>query len=83
MVSPGQKWGGYGNLMAAFDTHTFFARSHDKGKATNPSVAKQNCTFCNILTSDQRSQLATPSYKKLKKEKQDLKENLTNPTLQK
>ena len=31
-------------------------------------MLKQECKFCNSLTMDQKSQLATPSYK-LKKEK--------------
>ena len=59
--------------MAAFDTHSFCAQCHDKGKGPAPCVANSDCSFCNILTSDQGAQLSTPRYK-LKKEKRDLKE---------
>ena len=52
MVSPGQKRGACGHLMAG----------------SNPCLMKQECTLCNTLTTDQKSQLATLLYK-LKKEK--------------
>ena len=55
----------------------FCARCPQKGKGNDPCVAKQYNTFCNILPSDQRARLATPSYK-LKKEKRDLKERSDN-----
>ena len=56
--------------MAGFDTHSFCVHCRDKEKGQDPCVEKLDsaCKFCNILTSDQRAQLSTPSYK-LKKEK--------------
>ena len=66
MASPGQKRGLCGHLMAGFDSHTYCARCRDKGKGTDP------CSFCNILTKDQKARLATPSYQ-TKKEKRDQK----------
>ena len=74
MASLGQKRGGCGHLMAAFDTYTHYARCRDKGKGSDPCVLKLDCTCtnCNELTTDQRAQLATPSYQ-IKKEKHDSK----------
>ena len=51
-----------------------------QGRGKEPCVSDpqtSNCQICNNLTSDQRQQLATPSYK-LKKEKREAK--LTEPT---
>ena len=50
----GQKLGGYGQLMAGFDTHNYCACCHDKGKGKDPCVEKQDSDFkfCNTLTSD-------------------------------
>ena len=69
MASPGQKHGVCGHLMAGFDSHSSCARCRDKGK--DPCVEKPEsaCKFCDILTSDQRAQPSTPSYK-LKKGKE-------------
>ena len=78
MSSPGQRRGKCGHVMANFDTHSHYARSRDKGKepcVSDPQTS--NCQICNNLASDQRQQLATPSYK-LKKEKREAK--LTEPT---
>ena len=60
--------------MAAFDTYTHHAKCRDKGKGSDPCVLKLDCTCtnCNELTTDQRAQLATPSYE-IKKEKRDSK----------
>ena len=54
--------------MAAFGVHIVMTRVRD----ATPGVLTQDYTNCNVLTSDQRAQLATPSYK-LKKEKLDNK----------
>ena len=65
--------------MADFDTHC--ARCRDKGKGKEPCVSDpqtSDCQICNSLTSDQRQQLATPSYK-LKKEKREAKLSNTTP----
>ena len=75
MASPGQNLGGCGHLMTRFDTHSNCARCCGKGKGPDCCVEKpenSDCKFCNVLTSDQRSQLSTPSYK-LKKEKHESK----------
>ena len=80
MSSPGQRRGKCGHVMANFDTHSHCARCRDNGKGKEPCVSDpqtSNCQICNSLTSDQRHQLATPSYK-LKKEKCEAK--LTDPT---
>ena len=78
MASSGQKHGGCGNLMAGFDSHSYCARCCDKEKGKDPCVEKPDadCKFCNLLTSDQKSQLSTPSYQ-LKKEKRDSKKTAT------
>ena len=51
----------------------YCTRCREKGKGSDPCLSKQDCSFCNLLTSDQCAQLATPSYK-LKKEKRDFKD---------
>ena len=75
MSSPGQRRGSCGHAMASFDGHTFCARCCDKGKGEELCVANKDtvdCKLCNSLTPEQRSQLATPSYK-IKKEKREAK----------
>ena len=75
MSSRGQRRGKCGHVMANFDTHSHCARCRDKGKGKEPCGSDpqtSNCQICNSLTSDQRQQLATPSYK-LKKEKREAK----------
>ena len=63
--------------MAAFDAHSQCACCHDKGKGNDTCMMHQACSHCNILTSDQQAQLATPSYK-LKKEKRYSKSDKTD-----
>ena len=69
--------------MAGFDTHSYCARCRDKGKDPRPLCGEPDstdCKFCSIRTSEQRSQLSTPSYK-LKKEKLEAKQDiLINPS---
>ena len=72
MASLGQKGGLCGHLMAAFDTLAYCARCRDKGKGTDPSIAKEDCQHSNVLTEDQKVCLATPPYQK-KTEKCDQK----------
>ena len=43
-----------------------------KCKVSDPCMLKLDCLNCNILTTDQWAQVATPSYK-IKKEKRDSK----------
>ena len=82
MSSPGQKRGSCGHAMASFEEHSYSARCRDKGKGEEPCISNKettDCKFCNVLTPEQRTQLATPSYK-LKKEKQEAKRTDSNPT---
>ena len=78
MSSPSQKHGSCGHIMASFDSHCFCARCREKGKGSDPCVAKKDCNSCNILSEEQRLQLSTPSYR-LKKEKRDLKKSADTP----
>ena len=55
--------------MAMFDQHSKCQRCHDKGPGSDPCVLKTECQFCNAFTSDQKSQLATPTYKARKGKK--------------
>ena len=82
MSSPGQRQGKCGHVMANFDTHSHCTRCRDKGKGKEPCVQDpqtSNCQICNSLTSDQRQQLATPSYE-LKKEKREAKLTESTPS---
>ena len=61
-------------MMAGFDLHAVCARCRDKKKGSDPCTKSppEDCQNCDALTPDQRTQIATPSYK-LKKEKKDAK----------
>ena len=61
-------------MMAGFDFHSFCARCRDKKKGSDPCVETPPapCRHCDALTTDQKAQLSTPSYK-LKKEKREAK----------
>ena len=50
MSSPSQKHGSCGHIMASFDSHCFCARCREKGKGSDPCVAKKDCNSCNILS---------------------------------
>ena len=71
MSSPGQKRGNCGHAMALFDEHSFCARCREKGKGKDPCVEspEAECKFCIALISEQKAQLAIPSYKLRKSEK--------------
>ena len=80
MSSPGPIRGSCGHAMASFDGHAFCAHCREKGKGEEPCVANKettDCKLCNALTPEQRTQLATPSYK-LKKEKREAKRTDSN-----
>ena len=80
MSSPGQKRGSCGHAMASFDGHSYCACCRDKEKGEEPCISNKetvDCKFCNALTPEQRTQLATPSYK-LKKEKREAKQSDSN-----
>ena len=60
--------------MANFDSHSHCARCREKGKSTDLCVENppsSDCQICNAFTNE-RQQLATPSYR-LKKEKREAK----------
>ena len=63
-------------MMAGFDLHSVCARCRAKKKGSDPctKTPPEDCQHCDALTPDQRTQIATPSYK-LKKEKKDAKSN--------
>ena len=67
MASPAQKTWACSHLISAFDAHSHCAYC-EKNKGSDPCVMQQDSSHYNMLTTDQRAQLATPSYK-LKKEK--------------
>ena len=70
-------------LMAGFNSYSFCARCRDKGKGKDPCVENPqstDCNFCNTLTSDQHSQLSTPSYKFKKEKREARKETLITLT---
>ena len=50
-------------------TTVFVSEESDKSEASNPCVAKEDCSFCKVLTSDQCAQLATPNYNLRRKNK--------------
>ena len=61
-------------MMAGFDLHSVCARCCDKKKGSDPCIKTPPaaCCHCDALTSEQKAQLSTPSYK-LKKEKKEAK----------
>ena len=70
MASSGQKCGGCDHLMAGFNNHSFCAKCRDKGKGKDPCMEKPestDCKICNSLTTEQHSQLSTPSNREAKK----------------
>ena len=64
MASLGQKWGVCGYLMAGFDKRTHCARCRDKCKGSVPCDNNEDCPHCNLLTSELKLELSTPSYQK-------------------
>ena len=72
MASPGQSRGLCGHIMAGFDKHSVCARCRDKKKGEDPCIKDKPCSHCDLLTEEQKLQLANPVYQK-KKEKRELK----------
>ena len=74
MSSPSQRRGGCGHMIAGFDLHSVCARCHDKKKGSDPCIETPPaaCSHCDALSSEQKAQLSTPSYK-LKKERKEAK----------
>ena len=77
MVSPGQKRGSCGHVMALFDAHYKCSRCHEKGIGQDPCVQKKQCQICNNLSEDQKKQLATPTYRARK----ELQKKASSPSL--
>ena len=48
--------------MASFDEHSKCARSQDKGVGDYPCVPKKDCHLCNILSAEQKLQIASLTY---------------------
>ena len=63
MASPGQRRGTSGHAIALFDSHSKCARCRDKGLGQDPCVEKKPCKICDKFTPEQKSQLATPTYR--------------------
>ena len=61
-------------MMAGFDHYSFGARCRDKKTGSDPRIETPpaSCSHCDALSSGQKAQLSTPSYK-LKKEKKESK----------
>ena len=61
-------------MMAGFDLHSVCARCRDKKKGSDPCIGTPPaaCSHCDALSSEQKAQLSTPSYK-LKKERKEAK----------
>ena len=58
MASPGQKRRAGRHLVAGFDSHSQCAHCRDKGKDNDDlSAMQKDCLFCDVLTSEQRTQL--------------------------
>ena len=82
MSSPGQRRGNCGHAMASFDSHSHCTRCKDKGKGKDVCVdnpQSSDCQICKSFTSEQRQQLATPSYK-IKKEKREARKLDSSPS---
>ena len=78
IISPGQKRGTCGHVMAIFDGHLKCARCQDKGVGEDNCVLKKDCPICKAFTPEQIQQLATPTYKERKNK--DKKIVLSSPT---
>ena len=84
MLSPGQKQGSCGHVMALFDNHKKCARCREKGVGDDPCVKKRDCQICKVFTPAQIQQLATPTYKSRKERGEQKKSEVNSsatPTL--
>ena len=77
MASPRQD-GVCGHLKASVDQYAHSAQCRDKGQGSDSCVLKQDCQFCSVLMSEQRTWLSTPTYK-IKKDKKS--EKASSPSL--
>ena len=56
-------------MVVAYDLLSKCLRCHNERVGSDPCVIKKDCRLCNSLTSDQKLQLATPTYKTCKDNK--------------
>ena len=77
MLSPVQKRGTCGHVMAVVDNHRKCARCRDKGVDDDLCVKKQECKICKALMLAQLKQLSTPTYQSRKE--RDLKKSSDSP----
>ena len=71
MVSPGQRRGSCGHVMAGFDLYKKCARCRDKKLGDDPCVKDKDCSVCDNLMEVQKSMLATPQYQ-IRKDKKSV-----------
>ena len=72
MPSPGQTRGVCGHFMAGFDKHAHCVRCRDTLKGDAHCISKKPCSFCDVLTPEQKLQISTLSYQE-KKERHEQK----------
>ena len=80
-MSPGQKRGTCGHVMASFDGHMKCALCRDKGVGEDNCVLKKDCTICKGFTPEQVLQLATPTYRERKNKDKKMVSSSPAPTL--
>ena len=61
ILSPGQKRGTCGHVMALFDSHKKCVRCREKGVGDDSCVKKLDCQICKAFTPAQIQQLSTPT----------------------
>ena len=81
IMSPGQKRGTCGHVMASFDGHMKCARCRDKGIGEDYCVLKKDCNICKGFTPQQIHQLSTPTYRERKSKEKKLVSSSPAPTL--
>ena len=80
-MSPGQKRGTCGHIMAIFDGHLKCAQCRNKGVGEDNYVLKKDCPICKAFTPEQLQQLSTPTYRERKNKEKKLVSSSPTPTL--
>ena len=80
MLSPGQKRGTCGHVMAIFDGHLKGATCRDEGVEEDNCVLKKDCPICKAFTPEQIQQLATPTYRDRKNKEKKMVSSSPTPT---
>ena len=81
MLSPGQKRGTCGHVMAIFDGHLKCARCQDKGVGEDNCILKKDGPICKAFTPEQIQQLAIPTYRERKNKDKKMVSSSPTPTL--